>query len=414
MGKLTKRVVDAAAPKATAYFLWCSQLAGFGVRIQPTGKRIYYVDYRNRSGTRKRLAIGAHGKITTEEARKLALSILGSVVRGNDPAADRAKRRDAITVAELCATYMNAAEQGSPFGKQRQPKRPSTIAQDRARIQRHIVPLLGATLVRELTRANVTKFIRDVSIGKTAIVEKTPQLRGKAIVRGGAGTAARAGGFLGAILNYAVSEGIIEHNPARGVPRQADHQRTRRLTPDEYRALGEVLRQAEQAMETWQGSMGARLLALTGCRLGEIVNLKWAEIDAAGGCFRLQNTKEGASIRPIGRHVFTLLSTVERVAACPYVLPAVRDAGRPFGGLPHGFKRLAQRAGLEGVTPHTLRHSFASVAGDLGFSTSTIAAMLGHAADSVTSKYIHRLDAILVAAADRVADNINVFLEGVF
>lgn len=226
MGKLTKRVVDAAAPKATAYFLWCSQLAGFGVRIQPTGKRIYYVDYRNRSGTRKRLAIGAHGKITTEEARKLALSILGSVVRGNDPAADRAKRRDAITVAELCATYMNAAEQGSPFGKQRQPKRPSTIAQDRARIQRHIVPLLGATLVRELTRANVTKFIRDVSIGKTAIVEKTPQLRGKAIVRGGAGTAARAGGFLGAILNYAVSEGIIEHNPARGVPRQADHQRT--------------------------------------------------------------------------------------------------------------------------------------------------------------------------------------------
>lgn len=188
----------------------------------------------------------------------------------------------------------------------------------------------------------------------------------------------------------------------------------RRLTPDEYRALGEVLRQAEQAMETWQGSMGARLLALTGCRLGEIVNLKWAEIDAAGGCFRLQNTKEGASIRPIGRHVFTLLSTVERVAACPYVLPAVRDAGRPFGGLPHGFKRLAQRAGLEGVTPHTLRHSFASVAGDLGFSTSTNAAMLGHAADSVTSKYIHRLDAILVAAADRVADNINVFLEGVF
>lgn len=229
MVKLTKRLVDAAAPRTVAYFLWCGELAGFGVRIHPTGKRVYYVDYRNRNGARKRMAIGAHGKITTEEARKLALLILGSVVKGDDPAADRATQRDALTVAELCANYMGAAEQGSPFGKQRQPKRPSTIAQDRARLVRHIVPLLGSKLVHELTRADVAKFIRDVSIGKTALVEKTPRLRGNAVVRSGASMATRAAGFLGAILTFAVNEGIIEHNPARGVPRQADHQRARRL-----------------------------------------------------------------------------------------------------------------------------------------------------------------------------------------
>jgi integrase len=408
MGKLTKRVVDAAAPKSTAYFLWCSQLAGFGVRIQPTGKQTYYVDYRNRSGTRKRLAIGSHGKITTEEARKLALSILGGVVKGDDPAADRVMRRDALTVAELCATYMNAAEQGSPFGKHRQPKRPTTMAQDRARIQRHIVPLLGSKLVHELTRADVTKFIRDVSIGKTAIVEKTLQLRGKAIVRGGAGTAARASGFLGAILNYAVSEGIIEHNPARGVPRQADKKRTRRLTPAEYPALGVAFRE----VETWHVILGARLLVLTGCRLGEIVNLKWTEIDEARGCFRLAETKEGPSIRPIGRRVFELLATVERVEGCPYVLPAIRGHGRPFGGLPHEFKRLVARAGLAGVTPHTLRHAFGSVAGDLGYAEAIIATLLGHAGGTVTARYVHPLDRTIMAAADRVAARIGAYLDG--
>ena len=206
--------------------------------MHPTGKRVYYVDYRNRDGARKRMTIGGHGKITTEQARKLALQALGGVTKGDDPALERATRRNSLTVKELCADYMAAAEKGLIFGKKRQPKKPYTIVQDRARIDRHIVPLLGSKLVCDLSRADVARFIRDVTLGKTAIVEKTEKLRGKAVVTGGAGTAARAANFLGAILTFAVAEGIIEVNPAHGVKRQADNKRTRRLTPGEYRALG--------------------------------------------------------------------------------------------------------------------------------------------------------------------------------
>jgi integrase len=332
------------------------------------------------------------------------------VVRGDDPAAERATRRSSITVRELCEDYMAAAEKGLIFGKKHQPKKPSTLSQDKARINRHIAPLLGRRLVRDLTRADVAKFIRDVTVGKTALVEKT-KLRGKAVVRGGAGTAARAANFLGAILSFAVSEEVIEHNPAHGVKRKADHKRTRRLTPDEYRALGAIMKQAEQDCETWQGITGARLLALTGCRLGEIVKLRWSEIDEVGGCFRFEDTKEGASTRPIGRRVFDLLSSIERVDGCPYALPAVRGAGH-FGGLTGAFERLVKRANLEGVTPHTLRHSFASVAGDLGYAEATIATMLGHAAGSVTARYVHHLDAVLVASANRVADRILMMMDG--
>ena len=81
-------------------------------------------------------------------------------------------------------------------------------------------------------------------------------------------------------------------------------------------------------------------------------------------------------------------------------------SGEVFGGLPKGWKRIAKGAGLEDVTPHTLRHSFASVAGDLGYTEPTIAALLGHAAGSVTSRYVHHLDSVLIAAADRVAEEI--------
>lgn len=412
MPKLTKSLVESALPKARQYSIWCSELPGFGVFIQPTGRRTYFVDYRTADGIRRRMTIGRHGKITTEEARKLAISTLGNAVRGGDPAEERATRRKSLTVAELCDRYFDAAEKGLIIGRAGRAKKPSTIETDRGRIERHIKPLLGRKLVIDVRQSDISRFIRDVTAGKTATDEKTGRKRGRAIVEGGAGTAARTTGLLGGIMSFAVSEGIIETNPVRGVKRPADNRRQRRLTAEEYRALGDALAAAAAAAETEQGIFGAWLLALTACRLGEVAALKWNEVDEAGGCFRLQDTKEGRSVRPIGRPAFDVLAKIPRRDGCPYVLPAVRSNDH-FGGLPGAWERIAKRAGLEGITPHTLRHSFASVSGDLGFAESTIAAMLGHADGSVTSRYIHHLDAVMLAAADRVSRTILCFMTGV-
>jgi integrase len=139
--------------------------------------------------------------------------------------------------------------------------------------------------------------------------------------------------------------------------------------------------------------------------LSEILRLKWSEVDQAGHCFRFQDSKEGRSVRPVGEAAFAVLARADKKAGCPYVLPATRGIGH-YGGMPGGWERIVARSGLDGVTPHVLRHSFASVAGDLGYSEPTIAAMLGHASGSVTSRYIHHLDAVLIAAADRVAGQI--------
>jgi integrase len=189
------------------------------------------------------------------------------------------------------------------------------------------------------------------------------------------------------------------------VKRPADNRRLRRLTPEEYRRLGSALVNATANGEVAQVINGGWLLALSGCRLGEIVNLKWSEVDATGGCLRLSDSKEGATVRPAGRVLLDYITTIERSENCSAVLSPARS-GKVFGALAKGWKRIAKRAGLEGVTPHTLRHSFASVAGDLGYTEPTIAALLGHAAGSVTSRYVHYLDSVLIAAVDRVAAEI--------
>ncbi len=402
MPKLSKRVVEAAEPQSRDYFLWCDELPGFGVRIFASGRRSYLVQYRA-GGRSRRFTIGLHGALTAEEARREAKGLLGQVAKGKDPAEERATRRGSMTVAELCEAYLAAADKGLIMGKSGQAKKASTLYVDKGRIERHIKPLLGRRLVAELTAPDVQRFVRDVQAGKTAGVVKTG-FRGKAVVEGGPGTAARTVGLLGGILSYAVSERVITMNPATGVKRPADKKRKRRLTPDEYAALGEALAKAEESsLERWQAIAGIRLLALTGCRLGEIVKLRWSEVDRAEPCLRFEDSKEGASVRPISKAVLLILAGIQRTSGSVYVLPTARGGQGPFASLDDALERIVIGAGLEGVTAHTLRHSFASTGGDLGYSDSTIGAMLGHAGHGVTSRYIHHLDAVLIAAADRVA-----------
>ncbi|MCH8683874.1 tyrosine-type recombinase/integrase [Pedomonas mirosovicensis] len=405
MARLTKRLIDTLQPRDKDYFEWDDELPGFGVRVWPTGKKVYVAQYR--AGTRlRRMKIGAHGPLTVEEARKEARVILGQVARGEDPQEDKQTRRKSLTVTQLCDDYLKAAEKGLVMGKRRQPKKASTLYSDRGRIERHIKPLLGKKLVRDLTQADINRFIRDVSAGKTATVVTTERKGGKAVVEGGAGTAARTAGLLGGILSFAVAEGIIPFNPATGVKRPADNRRQRRLSVDEYRALGKALAAASADRETEQGLYAIWLLALTGCRLGEIQNLKWAEVDKEGGCFRLEDSKEGASVRPVGRAAFDVIEQIAPEDGNPFVLTAIRGEGA-FRGMARAWRRVMDRAKLEGVTPHTLRHSLASVAADLGFTESVVAALLGHSAGSVTSRYVHHLDSVLIAAADKVARTIH-------
>jgi integrase len=203
--------------------------------------------------------------------------------------------------------------------------------------------------------------------------------------------------------------GVIATNPVRGVRRPADRVRDRHLSIEEYRVLGEILGLADEIGDHGNTVAMVRLLALTGCRRGEIINLRCDEVYETRGCFRLRDSKEGSSTRPIGRAAFDILAQIRPDAASGYVFPGAID-GKPFLGFPKAWASILKDSDLPGVTPHLLRHSFASTANELGFTEATIAAMLGHSRGTVTSRYVHHVDAALVAAADVVASQISSFI----
>src|SRR5215472_9330159 len=237
--------------------VWDTAVTGFAARRQKSDAVTYLIKYRATGRRQRWHTIGRHGSPwTPESARAEARRILGEVVQGADPAARKRAARKATTVAELCDAYLADAAAGRLLTRSKSPKKASTLAVDKGRIERHVKPLLGGLAVAAVTRDDVERFLHDVAEGKTAGKSKTAKKRGLARVTGGRTAATRAVGLLGGIFTYAVRRGIRADNPAHGVERFADQERNRRLSDDEYAALGEGLRKAEAA-GMWPAAIAA-------------------------------------------------------------------------------------------------------------------------------------------------------------
>lgn len=396
------RQVRALKPGKTT---WDAKLPGFGARRQQSEAVSYVLFYRTKEGRQRWFTIGKHGAPwTPESAREEARRLLGEAAHGTDPAADKQSKRKAKTVTELCDSYLSDAKAGRILTRNRAAKKASTLAIDVGRIERHIKPLLGRRAVTTVTREDVEAVLHDIAAGKTAGKTKTAKKRGLARVRGGSGAANRVVGLLGAIFTYAVRHRMRADNPVRGIVLFADGKRDRRLSDDEYGALGRALREAETA-RIWPAAIAAaRFLAIAGWRSGEALGLRWHEIDLPRRTATLGDTKTGKSVRPLSHAACDVLHSLTRSG--DLVFPATRGSGDVMlSGFKKMWKKIAELGKLPpDVTPHTLRHSFASLAGDLGYSELTIAALVGHKGRTITSRYVHSADAVLLAAADAIAN----------
>jgi integrase len=406
--KLSKRIVDAALPYGKDYVIWDDDLQGFGLRVFASGRRSYILQYRA-LGRSRRYTIGRHGVWTPDMARQEAKVQLGRIAQGDNPAEEKVIDCQAVTVKQLCKMYLADLDAGLVLGKGGRPKAYGTVLTDIGRINRHIMPLLGNRRLKDLVKADVNRMMKDIMLGKTRMTAKTKKLRGKAIVRGGPGTAARTVSLFGGMLTYAGEHGLIDNNPAHGIRKPKYAVRQRRLSEDEYRTLGDMLRAAEQSYPITVNIV--RLIAMTGCRRSEIINLLWKDVDLDHSCLRLSQSKEGFSVRPIGLPVVEFLEGEHAYADGSHVFPGW-GYDNAFGGFPNQWDAIFKGSLLDGVTAHVLRHSFASLANDLGYTEITIAALIGHSKGTMTSKYVHTLDTTLVMAADSIAGYIHGLLNG--
>lgn len=404
--RLTKRAVDAfVACNGKPAFLWDGDLRGFGVKVNPGGSKVFILQYRNDERRLRRVEVGRYGVMTLDQARDHARILMGQVAQGSDPASERQAVKSGLTVGQLCDWFMAEAEAGRLLGRKRRPIKASTLAMDRSRIECHIRPLLGRRKVAALRVTDVEQMQIDIAEGKTA--KPRGEGRGGA-TSGGQGAASRSVTTLHNIFGHALRHGLIAANPALGVRKFPDQQKKRRLSREEISALGKALREMAD-IEHPVGLAVVRLLALSGLRLGEARGVQHAWVSDAG-YIAYPDTKTGAQIRVIGAPALKLLRAQPQQGDNPYVFPS--DGGQTHFIAADGvLGRVCQHLGFTDVTAHTLRHTFGSIAGELGYSELTIAAMLGHAAGSVTGRYVHIDDAVR-SAAERVSGEIAKLLDG--
>jgi integrase len=377
--RLTKRHVDALPSGQT---IWDAEVTGFGVRRQrrdPTFVVKYTIAGRQRFYT-----VGKHGVFTVEQARTEARRLLGLVASGIDPA----ERRDAVanallalSVAELCARYL---EQGPIY---KPDKRASSWYTDASNLNRHIVPLIGKTEAERLQEADVVRLVANIINGVTSSDEKTGD-RGRAIVKGGKGVAARSLAVLGAAYQFGIRAGLVTQNPTKNVKAPRGASPGRFLTVEEWGRLGAALYAAREQAATPAFIDAVSLLAMTGCRRSEITQLKWSEVDLRSGLLRLEHSKVGPRVVPLGDAAVELLKELQAHAVTPWVFPSNRGLG-PIVGLQKVWTAVRKEARLSNVRLHDLRHSFASQAVNGGASLYLTGAILGHRQSSTTQRYAH-------------------------
>ncbi len=436
MTKLTKRIIDGLQSDGSKHgtLFWDDELAGFGVRVYPSGSKVFFIKFRAKSGRQRWLKLGAFGALTPERARELAKLELARVIDGEDPADQRDQLRAMITLGKMCDLYLEAADAGLVLGRRGLPKKQSTIDSDRSRIDAHVRPLLGHVRAVEIVRADIEALKRDVALGKTA-KDRMIGPRARSIVKGGKGVVTRLLGTLGAVYTWGQENGYVDHNPVRGVKRFADKQKKALLTSEQYHWLARALDWLDarrdrygKRMHSATGLAAIRFIALTGVRRGEAQNLRWDEVDLHGTCIALGETKTGPSLRPLSRAANAVVDAQATIA--DFVFAGGSEL-KGYWGLPGLWKtvqnaalRLARAEAasqgqpaptspLSGLTLHSLRHSFAGTAESLGATIPTIAALLGHRLGGVTGGYIlKRVDVLLIDAANRVADQIELQMSG--
>lgn len=381
-----------------------SELNGFAIRVLEKSMS-YILMYRNEYGKQRKLTIAKTNEITPEEAKKIAAEKLLLIKQGRDPAKEKISNRNAMTVAELCDLYW---EQGTRH------KKSSTLAIDYGRIERHIKPLAGNWVVKDVSHTDVQQLYYDIVDGKTAKKVKT-KARGLARVTGGAGSANRVIDLFSAIMSFAVKRDIIANNPCFGIDKIKSNNIREAVPESRMKILGKILKDEFQKHPLEVSAL--RLIALTGCRKGEILGLTWDEVDLAEQTFRFKDTKTGRQNRAFGIGALMELGFIRNSfhdkSENNFVFPSSKTVGCHLDDIAKYLVDLcAAHPEFGKYTLHQFRHTFATTAAEMHYADTTIAGLLGHSTQGVTSRYIHAVDKALIVAANDVSMKIREWLDG--
>ncbi|WP_032926169.1 tyrosine-type recombinase/integrase [Mesorhizobium loti] len=391
-------IMEGARPNKTTYY-FDDDLTGFGLYRTTGNTGTYFAEYRPvAGGAKKRLKLGRVGTLKANEAREAARKAIANAALGKDLVKERSDERASGTVRQLVADYISEKEM-----------KESTRAFYKITLAKHIEPQMGTTKAVVLTRV-------DVQRAHSAMSKKAKY------------SANRAMALLSAAFVWGAKRGYVPEgvNPAAKIDRNKEEARERFLSANEMARLGDAMREAETIGVPHKSSeskhapkeknrtvygphvTGAiRLLMLTGCRLREILNLRWSEYDEKRGLLLLPDSKTGRKTVVLSAAAQAVLDALPRVGK--FVIAghsAATEHEAPRADLKKPWAAIAGRAGLGDVHLHDLRHTFASVGAGDGMSLPIIGKLLGHADAGTTQRYAHLHVDPVRAAADAIAGKI--------
>jgi integrase len=408
-GRISKRTVDAlvCVDGKDREILWDSDLAGFGVAAFPSGTKTYLVQYRQ-DGRSRRAQIGKHGRLTPEEARSEAKKVLGQIETGADPIKAKRVARGIPTFREVADNFI---AQHSALTR-----KPRTHAEYVRLLEKRILPIIGSMRIIDINRAVISRL--HGSISKTAPI-----------------SANRSIALVSSIWSWAARRDIVvlSENPAKGIEKNREQAKERYLKSTEFARLGDALRMAETEGLPWDVNeqhpnakhhakpnnrktksdpyavAAIRLLILTGARLGEILNLKWTEIDFERGIAFLSESKTGRKPIYLSAAALEVLVSIPRVEGNSYIIVGSKE-GQPRADLKKPWAAVRKAADLDDLRLHDLRHSFASIGAGASLGLPIVGKLLGHSQPQTTARYAH-LDADpLRRAANLIGSDISAAL----
>ena len=353
--RLTQAFVDARVADGRDRIVFDSQLSGLGLRITPTGKKIFVAQARV-AGRKRRITVGYAPDMLLSKARLEALQTLAA----DRKARLRAAAAQTITIRQLSERWL--AEFVVPKLK------PRSASDYKELLTRRILPAVGNLTVGEIDRGHIERLHLDL--------KSTPRRGNYAVT------------VLRALLNFAVRHGLRPNNPAAGIKLYRENKRERFLSEAEIGAAAEGIAEAENRGVIGPfAAAGLRLALFTGARSGEITSIQWNHVDWQRRLIRLPDSKTNEP-----RTIHLSDAAVEVLRSTPHVGPFVvagMKRGVPYRNLTHAWGRARKYAGLDDVRLHDLRHSYASLAAGRGVSLYTIGKLLGHKDPVSTQRYAH-------------------------
>lgn len=370
--KITKTAIDGMkfegrTPKARD-LRWDDELPGFGVRIWPSGKKSFFIEYRH-MGRPRYMTIGPYGVLTLHQARDLARQAKVRVLAGKDPLAERQARNEGKTFGDLAAEYLKRHAVHKKSGRD-----------DELVINRLLLPAWRTRPLATIRSSDVAQLHHKIGDGAPVLANRVVSLLSKMFNLG------KKWGYVGESAT----------NPAHGIERNRERQRERFVSPEEMKRLAAAIDAS--------GNLFIRAVLwsylFTGARKSELLRLKWSDVDFDRREVTLRDTKAGNThVLPLTTHLEAVLAPLPRISKNPYVFCGRK--GSHLKNIDNTWKNIRIAAKLEDVWIHDLRRTVATWIVNAGYSLALIGRVLNHANPQTTQRYArHQLGPATIALED--------------